>query len=334
MKKLLSLVLLVLLWGCTENANQGVQERSLYLFGTVANIKLSGVDPATANRLFDALAQQGQAMHMRWHAWQESELAKITEACQTGEPVKVPEDIRYLLIEGQRLERLSQGNFNPAVGQLIDAWGFLSDESTAMREQPKEARLETIRAAHPSMADLDIQGNTVICHNPYVRIDMGAYAKGYAMALFTEYLQSQGVRSALIDVGGDVLTLGTNQGEPWRVAVRAPRGFSPLVEVLALNNESVFTSGIYERMFKDAQGEIFHHVINPNTGRPSDYFASVTVISQDPLLADAAATALLVSDGQTWQSIADSMGVDQVLLIDRQGQVYMTDAIKDRIKWM
>jgi thiamine biosynthesis lipoprotein len=104
-----------------------------------------------------------------------------------------------------------------------------------------------------------------------------------------------------------------------------------MAEIFASEGESIFTSGVYERVFKNAKGQAFHHVINPKTGYPGDYFVSVTVIHVDPLLADAAATALLVSDANTWQSIADSMGVKEVLLVDKHGKVLMSQDMDARI---
>lgn len=311
-----------------------VHERELYVFGTIVNVKLTGVSEEKATQLFDALARQAQGMHQRWHAWQGDEMAAITQACQTGEAVVLSDDVRYLLAEGQRLERLSQGAFNPAIGQLINAWGFLSDESTLSREPPSEAQLAVIMAAHPSMFDLELEGKTLHCHNPYVRIDMGAYAKGYALSLFMDYLRVQGVHSALISVGGDILTLGDKAGKSWRVAIRSPNEPKPMAEVLSLDNESIFTSGTYERTFKNAEGRMFHHVINPKTGHPSDHFVSVTVVHSDPILADAAATALLISDDETWQSIAKGMGITQALLADKYGKVWVTQEMQARIKWL
>lgn len=310
-----------------------VHERDLYVFGTVMNVTITGVDSATAKRLFDALARQSQGMHDRWHAWQSNEVASITTACQTGKPMKLSDEIRYLLVEGQKLERMSDGYFNPAIGQLIDAWGFLSSESTVTRERPSKASLAQILAAHPSMADLKIEGHILRCHNPAVRVDMGAYAKGYALSLFMDYLKVQGVRSALINVGGDMYTLGDKQGIPWRIAIRSPQGNKPMAELSASEDESIVTSGVYERAFKNAAGETFHHVINPKTGEPSDHFVSTTVVHADPMVADAAATALLAADEENWQNIAQKMGVTQVLLVDKYGKVWVSEDMQARLTW-
>lgn len=319
----------MLLFACSPQ----VHERNLYVFGTVMNVTITGVDDVTAQRLFDALARQAQGMHDRWHAWQSNEVANITKACETGKPMNLSDELRYLLVEGQKLERMSDGYFNPAIGQLIDAWGFLSSESTVSRERPSDATLAKILAAHPSMADLKIKGHILRCHNPAVRIDMGAYAKGYALSLFMDYLRVQGVRSALISVGGDIFTLGDKQGTPWRIAIRSPHGNKPMAEISAMGNESIVTSGVYERAFKNAAGETFHHLINPKTGQPSDHFVSATVVHADPLVADAAATALLIADENNWQYIARKMGITQVLLVDKYGKVWVSEGMQAQLTW-
>lgn len=310
-----------------------VHEQDLYVFGTVMNVTIVGVDDTTAKRLFASLARQSQGMHDRWHAWQSNEVASITKACETGKPMKLSDEIRYLLVEGQKLERLSDGYFNPAIGQLIHAWGFLSNESTTAREQPSDATIAKLLAAHPSMSDLKIKGHTLRCHNPAVRIDMGAYAKGYALSLFMDYLKVQGVRSALISVGGDIFTLGDKGGKPWRIAIRSPHGDKPMAEVSATGSEGIVTSGVYERAFKNAVGKSFHHLINPKTGHPSDYFVSATVVHADPMVADAAATALLIADTSNWQLIARNMGVTQVLLVDKYGKVWVSEDMQARTTW-
>lgn len=310
-----------------------VHQRTFYVFGTIMTVTLTGVDEPQAQRLLDALGRQAQDMHDSWHAWQRNEVEGVNLACETGQPLKISDDLRYLLVEGQKLESMSEGYFNPAMGKLIHAWGFLSNDSTQMREPPTADVIDAWLRARPSMANLSFTGDTVSCNNPAVRIDMGAYAKGYALTLFMDYLKVQGVRSALINVGGDLFTLGDNQGKPWRIAIRSPWGDKPMAEILASHNESIVTSGVYERAFKNAQGEQFHHVINPKTGQPGNHFVSVTVMHADPMVADAAATALLVSDQETWIRIAQKMGISLVILVDKYGKVSVSESMQERITW-
>lgn len=297
------------------------QSQTFHAFGTTVTVELEGVSSQHSKEIFEQVDQQLQDMHNRWHAWQESELSEIRKACQTGESIQVSDDLVYLIKRGQELETKSLGYFNPAIGELIDLWGFLSHTSTQERAAPSAQAIEKVLSTHPSMQDLHLQGHTLTCSNPHVRLDLGAYAKGYGIEKIMDYLKEQGIKQAIVNAGGDLMILQDPKNQPRRIGVLSPDEIYPEVVLLLDESTSVFTSGTYARNFKDVQSQKrFHHLINPKTGYPSTDFVSVTVIHPDPVLADAAATALLASDKANWLPIVKSMGIEKYLLISKDGE--------------
>lgn len=319
MKKFI-LAVCVFLFACSP---QTAQQGTFYVFGTTVEVTLPDASKQEALPIFVEVQKQLNHMHKRWHAWEESELTQINQACQTGKAIQIRPETQELILAGQMYEKQSQGYFNPAMGNLFDKWGFLSDKHNLPRKKPQKKDVKTIVSSHASMQDIEISGNTLRCNNPDVRLDFGGYAKGYANEQIMNYLHSQGVKNALINAGGDIQTLGTNKGKAWEIAVKQPGSEAPLAVVQVSGNESVVTSGTYER----ALGDDFHHLINPKTGYPAENFVSVTVVDSNPMLADAAATALLIAEQKDWEEIAQNMNIDAVLLVTKQGDVITTPAM-------
>jgi thiamine biosynthesis lipoprotein len=295
--------------------------RQFHAFGTIVEIQLEQVSVQQAEKLFAQVDEQLQSMHNRWHAWQKGELLTIHEACQSGETLSVSEDVAYLIREGAKLEQQSQGYFNPAIGELIGLWGFLSHQSTQARRAPDAQAIAQQLSYHPSMADITVQEGQLTCNNPHLRLDFGAYAKGYGVGQIMDYLRAQGVTHALINAGGDIMITLPPNARPKKVGIASPFGDEPEAVITVSQNMSIFTSGIYARRFNDTQShQSYHHLINPKTGYPSTTFASVTVLHPDPLVADAAATALLASDRDMSSVIIQAMGIEKYLLITQEGE--------------
>ena len=181
------------------------------------------------------------------------------------------------------------------------------------------------------MTDLVIEGDQLHSRNPLVKLDFGAYGKGYGIAQAMQRLKQLGVHDAILNAGGDLSAMGRHLDRPWRVAIRHPRREGALASLELHGEESVFTSGDYERAFT-YQGKHYHHIIDPRTGRPAQGTESVTVIDADPTRADAAATALFVAGPAEWYATARTMHLRYVLLVDARGTLHMNPAMAERIQ--
>ena len=125
--------------------------------------------------------------------------------------------------------------------------------------------------------------------------------------------------------------IGSRAGTPWRIAIKKPTGTGVLGVIKTDTDESIFTSGDYERNFVH-EGVRYHHIIDPRSGYPVEGVSSVTVIHADATTADAAATALFVAGPKDWHRIARQLGIKYVLMIDAEGTLHMNPAMQDRIE--
>jgi len=301
-----------------------------YVFGTLTGVTLWNVDEGQAQRAFAQLQQTFQRMHRDWHAWQPGELTRINEAFARGESVSASDDIVELVRRSQELERLTGGRFNPAIGALIGLWGFHTSDYPIIGPPPEGSAIEALLAGRPSSLDIRIDGTRLESSNPAVQLDFGGVAKGYAIDIACDQLRGLGIENAIVNAGGDLRVIGSHGDRPWRIAVRAPGG--GIVGSLETGrDEAIFTSGNYER-FRQEETHRYPHILDPRTGWPVEDLASVTVIADEGLLADAAATALIVAGRPGWREVAQALGLDQVLMIDGSGRVYLTERMAERIE--
>ncbi|HEC19201.1 MAG TPA: FAD:protein FMN transferase [Gammaproteobacteria bacterium] len=303
----------------------------LLVFGTVVDVQLWGVEPKQGQQAVARLAEDFDYMHNTWHAWHPGPLGRVNELLATGQPFSAPPSILPLIERGTELSRRSGGLFNPAIGKLIALWGFASDDPPK-GPPPSDAAIRAIVDQHPSMTDIRRDGIQIQAQNPALKLDFGAFAKGYAVDRAIEVLRELGINNAVVNAGGDLRAIGRHGERPWRVGIRHPREAGILASVEVQGDESVFTSGDYERYF-DWQGKRYDHIIDPRTGYPAQGLSSVTVFSQLADLADAAATALFVAgpEEKNWLPVARAMGISGAILVDDTGNIQITPGIRERL---
>jgi len=303
----------------------------LLVFGTVVDVKLWGVEEAQGRQAVARLADDFDYMHNAWHAWHPGPLGRANQLLASGESFTAPPSILPLIQRATELSRRSGGLFNPAIGKLIALWGFASDDPPK-GPPPGAGAIRAILDQQPDMADIRLDGIRMQSVNPALKLDFGAFAKGYAVDRAIEVLRELGINNAIVNAGGDLRAIGRHGNRPWRVGIRHPREAGILASVEVEGDESVFTSGDYERYF-DWQGKRYDHIIDPRSGYPAQGLSSVTVFARRADLADAAATALFVAgpDEKDWLPVARAMGVTGVMLVDEDGQVQLTPGIRERI---
>jgi len=325
---LLAGVLLVLLTACQRETQHSAD---LFVFGTIVEIKLWGASQDQSGRAFSEIQQMFQGMHRDWHAWERGLLVEINEAFADGKAATATPDIVEMIRVSQWAEEQSGGCFNPAIGGLVALWGFHTSDYPIVGPPPAQSEIDRILSHQPSTLDVQIDGLRLTSDNPFVQLDFGGIAKGYAVDLAVERLRELGIDNAIVNAGGDLRAFGRHGDRPWRVAVRRPGG-GTVGTVEVRGDEALFTSGNYER-FRQDEPERYPHILDPRTGWPVRDVASATVISGNGAVADAAATALIVAGLDEWEAVARSMGLAQVLIIDEAGRVYLTPAMADRVEF-
>ncbi len=322
-----ALVLLLLVSACGQRESQ-VHDTQLLVFGTLVNVTIWGGDEDSAAAATSAVEQRLMQMHRDLHAWQPGPLTRANQAIAVGDDAPISAETAMLIQRGAELSRQSGGLFNPSIGSLIGLWGFHSDDGPH-GPPPEDAGIRALLAAAPSMTNLHVSDGRLSSDNPTVQLDFGGFAKGYAVDEAIRILREHHIENAIVNAGGDLRVIGRHGGRSWRIGIRDPRGPGVIASVEVSGDESVFTSGDYERYF-EYQGLRYHHIIDPRSGYPATGSSSVTILSKEAIVADAAATALFVAGPKAWLKTATAMGIDQAMLIDDQGQVYMTPAMATR----
>jgi len=305
-----------------------------YVFGTIARVTVLGADADAARDDASAVLREFDRMHRDLHAWKPGALVDLNAAIARGERgIRTTREIAALIVGAQRLEALSDGAFDPAIGRLVALWSFHRD--TPGGPLPDASEIARLVRARPRMSDLRVEGDRVTSANPLVQLDFGGYAKGYALDRAATLLRDRGVSRALVDVGGNVMALGTADGRPWRVAVEAPRGGGILGTIELHDGEAMGTSGDYRRYY-EIGGRRYSHIIDPRTGEPVAGVESVTVLvpkqSGAGILSDAASKPIFIAGRDGWREAARRMGIANALLVDADGAVHVTAALRARLR--
>jgi len=328
--RFLLLCLLLPLMACAGNT--AIHHTRGDVFGTVVEVSIYGENEARAAMLGQRVMQEFGRLHNKFHAWKPSELTALNDSIARGEAYRSDTEMVDLLKAATRLAEDSGNTFNPAIGHLIRLWGFQSSDITG--GGPSAAEIRHWVDANPRMSDLRFDGNRISSRNKAVMIDLGGYAKGYALDRAAEILRAEHVKAALVNVGGNIIALGQPGDRPWRVGIRDPRAEGTVATIELHDNEAVGTSGDYQRYFmKD--GKRHPHIIDPRTGETTDTVASVTIIISGGkdvgLRSDGNSKPLFVAGPTHWQVFAERLGLKEVMLIDADRNVVMTPAMRERL---
>ena len=274
-------------------------------------------------------------LHRTYHAWQESELTALNRAIAAGKPYEATPEMAALVGEAQELGRQGDYLFDPGIGRLIGLWGFQADEFKA--ELPPQSDIKAWLAAKPSIADIRISGTTIRSTNRMVALDFGGYLKGVALDRAAAILRQQGIDNALINIGGNIMALGSKEGRKWKVGIQHPRQPGPLATIELADGEAIGTSGDYQRFF-EVDGKRYPHLLDPRSGYPADHTQAVTIVipagPKAGTLSDAASKPIFVAGNPTWRDMARKMNVDQVLRVDSAGHIQVTQALRNKLDFI
>ena len=326
MKQLQAMALLcLLLIGCSKPTDTVYHEQFL-AFGTLMELTFYGVEPQHAEDVSNEIQQMFLHWHSQWHAWEPGLLTDTNKQLASQQPFTLDAALLPLIVEANRLSLASNGLFNPTIGKLIALWGFQGNPLPAGTQPEPDAITQWLKQA-PTVDDITLEGSLIRSRNPAVAYDLGGFAKGYAIDRVVEHLRERGIDNAIVNAGGDLRAIGKRGTRPWNIGIRHPRNSSIMASIETRGDTSIFTSGDYERLF-EVEGVRYHHILDPRTGYPATGSSAVTVVHHNAAIADAAATALFVAGPAEWKLIAKRMGIDRILLVDRQGVIYMTPAMQ------
>lgn len=304
----------LLLTGCSGAKSSTQTDQDLtytdMLFDTV--IKIQILDPADES-ILDGLKKLCEKYDTMFSATNtDSELYKLNHA--NGQPFTVSSETANLIQEGIHYSELSGGAFDLTIEPVSALWDFKADKPTV---PSSDAIAQAV--SHVDYTKVDIQDNTITLEDPEAGIDLGAIAKGYIADQVKTYLKKQGIKHAIINLGGNVDVIGTKpDGSKYNIGIQKPFDESgEAITSVQLNDQTVVTSGIYERYFKK-NGKLYHHILDPRTGYPCENnLYSVSIITDSSTKADALSTTCFLLGYEKGMELIQSMdGVEAIFITD------------------
>lgn len=322
MKKITTLLFLFLitLCGCANSAESSSEDtkeysRDIFAMDTYMYLKAYGEHADTA---LGYSSEQILSLEELFSVTSEkSDIWAINHS--NGEPVSVSDDTIAVLDKAIEIGGKTNGALDVTIYPLLTEWGFTTDTQQVPTDDIIADKLKLI-----DYTKISVKGNTVQLPDN-MQIDFGALAKGYTGDCVTEILKENGVKSALVNLGGNVHAVGTKpDGTLWKVGVQNPFSPSEQVCILEIADKAVITSGNYERFFTDENGRKYWHILDSADGFPADNgLVSVTIVGENGLLCDALSTALFVLGTDKaidyWRNSAD---FEMILITDDEKIIY------------
>ncbi|MGJ8619310.1 MAG: FAD:protein FMN transferase [Methylophilaceae bacterium] len=334
MRFLFLFVSVLLLTSCS--LKEPLYNTQTYVFGTLVDITIYGESDERSQAVANTIINTYNELHRRLHAWKPSEISTVNHAFSQGKTsVDVSPDIAQMIAEITTLSNRSQGAFNPAIGQLIKLWGFQSESFTP--RQIESTKIQALVVQNPQMNDIVVNGNKLYSNNSSVQLDLGGYAKGYALDIGLAYLRAQKIQNALINIGGNIIALGKHGDKPWRVGIQHPRQPNAIASVDLPSDWAIGTSGDYQRYF-ELDGKRYCHIIDPATGYPVQGIQSVTVLippqKNAGVLSDVASKPIFIAESDARAAAAKAMGIAHFLIIESGKSLQVSAPMQKQLDWL
>jgi thiamine biosynthesis lipoprotein len=327
-----------LLCGCSRASDSKSVSASGFYFDTIITITLYGTEDQSPIDACFSLASHYEDLFSTTIS--DSEVSQINANAGSDTYVTVSDETLDLINAGIAYGKLSDGCFDITIGKLSSLWDF-SDIAENLDTPDNEADASLLPdpeeisrlCSHVNYENIRIDGNNVLLTDPDAAIDLGGIAKGYIADRMREYLNEQGYHTGIINLGGNILTLGSKKSNSdYSIGIQMPFGESgEVIGVVGLPDGSVVTSGVYERYFT-VDGKRYHHILDVNTGYPCDNnLYEVTIISTSSMDGDALSTTCFVLGLEKGLQLIESLDETEAVFVTSDYEIYTTSGIGDTI---
>ena len=325
----LLLNVVIFLTACGSNTVQETPDpltRTEFLLGTV--VKISLYDHQSEDLLDLSMNKLKELENTLSINKTGTLIDKINEQAGIA-PVVVDEDTYQVLEEGLVYSQLTDGAFDITIGPIVKLWNIGFPEARV----PSATEItETLPLIGFDKVVLNPNDSSVYLSEKGMRLDLGGIGKGYAADVIATLLKEHGVKHAIIDLGGNLYTLGDKPGNQlWSIGIQDP--FNPrgkIIGRLKTANKSIVTSGIYERYLEDANGRKYHHILDPKTGYPyENEIAGVTIVSDTSTDGDALSTAVFAMGVEEGLAFVEQLDGVDAIFITVDCKVYTTSGLKE-----
>ncbi len=317
--------LMILSVGCSEKTDALTKKQlDIFAMDTYMNLTVYGDSAETA--LENASERITELEKIFSVTSENSDVWRINNS--NDEFVSISDDTANIISKSIEYGNLTDGNLDITIYPILKEWGFTTGNYKVPDGETLGNLLENV-----DYSKIMLNNNTLSIPENY-QIDLGALAKGYTGDEVIDILKENGIKSAIISLGGNVQALGLKpDGSKWKIAVRNP--FSPDTDmcILEIEDKVVITSGNYERFFIDNDGRKYCHIINPVNGFPAENgLVSVTVIGESGIMCDAFSTALFIMGTDSAEDFWRKNGGFDMIFVTDDGKIIYTDGLTNNLK--
>lgn len=304
--------------------------RSERAMGSLITLTAYTSDAARAAAAFRAAFAEFHRLEALLTVWRtDSDVSRINRAAG-GDPVVVAPETLEVVKRAVAMSRLTQGKFDVTFGALSGLWRFDHDQDNKI--PPPSLVAPRLKLVGWEQIEIDETHRTVRLSRTGARMHLGGIGKGYAVDRAVAILRANGLADFMVQAGGDLYVGGRKGDRPWRVGIRDPRGDRTAFFAAAEITDATFsTSGDYERFFmKD--GHRYHHILDPDLGRPAEGTRSVSVVAVDATTADALSTGLFILGADRGVEIVDALAGVGAAWVDAANRVRVAGTLRARLK--
>ncbi|MBI5049190.1 MAG: FAD:protein FMN transferase [Deltaproteobacteria bacterium] len=300
------------------------------LMGTVVEITLVGEDEVRLNKAAGAAFDEIKRLeNLMSHYKEDSDVAKIN-ASAGKKPAAISHETLAVIETSLKVSQLSNGAFDVTMGILGKVWHFTTDDKGEMAPPSKEDIKKLLPLIDFSRIIIDKKNSTVKLAKQGMKINLGGIAKGYIIGKAAEVLKKLDIKRGIIHAGGDMVVFQEAGSPPWLIGIQDPRQKDKIIGTIKASNTAVATSGDYERFFiKD--GRRYHHIMDPDTGFPADKSTAVTIVADDPTMADALSTAVFIMGPDKGMKLIQDLPGVEGLIIGTDGERTISSGLKGKV---
>lgn len=321
-------IILLTLTGCAGNKERETITRTEFLMDTVITLKI--YDKPDKKVLDEAINRLKEIENRMSNTIDTNDVSLINENAGI-KPVKVNDDVYYVIEQAKYFAELSNGAYEPTIGPLVELWNITGTDEKERDSIPTEEQIKQ-KMALVDYNNLELmEDNFVYLNKKGMKLDLGGIVKGYAADEVKRIFKEHEINSAIIDLGGNVYALGEKEnGEPWKIGIQDPFEVAGnYMGILNVKDRSIVTSGDYERYF-EYNGKRYHHIIDAKTGYPSENEVSgVSIASDKSIDGDALSTALFVLGVDEGTKLVDQLGDIDTIFITKKNEVFINEKLKD-----
>lgn len=330
--KICSLVFpLLFLLNCAKPKEMEIYRKSAFIMGTIVSITVvDSNEKDAAVKIEEAFDELRRIEDLMSKSKPMSDVGRINSAAGEG-PVKITPETLQVIQVSLPVTSLTAGKFDITIGSLTSLWDF---ENNGKREfVPSAEEIQDARSL-VGIKNLEIheRSGSVFLKGKGMAIDLGGIAKGYGVDQAVEVLKRKGIKSGIVDAGGDLRLFGHKpDGSVWRTGIQHPRKENEILAVLEITDKAIITSGDYERYFiKDDVR--YHHILDPETGYPAGDCQSVTIVTDQTDYADALGTGIFILGPEKGMELINSRKDLEGIIVTKSGEILVSEGLKGKVE--